>query len=71
MVAAEGGYAVGEWVRTAAPVLLIFVMVAAVVALVLWLFQGRQGSLSTILLNPAVPVTAALMTVCCELIIHR
>ena len=65
------GYAAGEWVQPVAVVLLTFVIAAAVVALVVWLFQGRRGSLSTILLNPAVPVTAVVMTVCYQLIIHR
>jgi hypothetical protein len=68
---ADSGYAPGEWIGTAASVVLVFVVVAAVVALVVWLFQGARGSLKSTLLNPAVPVTAIVMTVCFELITHR
>ena len=57
--------------RVSAALLLVFVIAAAVVALVVWLFQGRKGPLTSSLLNPAVPVTAVVMTVCYELIIHR
>jgi hypothetical protein len=71
VVIADGGYAAGEWVGTAAVILLIFVIAAAVVAVAVWLFQGGQESLAVTLLNPAVPITAVVMTVCCELIIHR
>lgn len=70
-VTPDGGYATGLWVHTAAVALLVFVIAAAVVALVVWLFEGGKGSLAATLLNPAVPVTAVVMAVCYELIMNR
>lgn len=71
MVLADGGYAVNEWAGPAAAAVLVFVLVAGLVAVVLRLYQGGQGSWKAILANPAVPVTAVVMTVCFELIVHR
>ena len=68
---AEGGYTAGEWLSTAGVVVLIFAVSVAVVALIVGLFQRGQKSLTQTLLDPAVPITAVVLTVCCELIMHR
>jgi hypothetical protein len=70
-VVADGGYGAGAWVGTAAAVVLIFVVSAALVALVWWLVQGRRGSFATALLDPVVPVSAVVITIGYQLIVHR
>lgn len=70
-VLAADGYTAGDWIGTAAAVVLIFVVAAALVALIWWLVQGRRNSYKTSLLDPVVPISALVITIGYQLIVHR
>jgi hypothetical protein len=70
-VMADSGYTVGDWVGTAAAIVLIFVVAAALVALIWWLVRGRRGSYRSSLLDPVVPISALVVTIGYQLIVHR
>jgi hypothetical protein len=62
---------VGVWVGTAAAIVLIFAVAAALVALIWWLIQGRRGSYASALLDPVVPISAVIVTIGYQLVMHR
>lgn len=71
MVLADSGYSAGDWIGTAFAVFLIFVAAAALVGLIWWLVQGRRDSYRTALLDPVVPISAVVITVGYQLIVHH
>jgi uncharacterized membrane protein YciS (DUF1049 family) len=71
VVTADGDYSAGTWIGTTFAVGLIFVVAAAVVALVWWLIQGRRASYKKALLDPVVPLSAVVITVGYQLIVHH
>lgn len=70
-VLADGAHTIGDWVGTAAAVALVFVVAAAVVGLIWWVVQGRKESFKTALLDPIVPISAVVITVGFQFIVHH
>lgn len=70
VVLADGDYSAGTWIGTAFAVALIFALSVALVGLIWWLVQGRREPYRTALLDPVVPISAVVITIGFQLIVH-
>jgi len=69
-VQAAGLYSVGSWIGTAAAIVLIFVVAAALVGFIWWLVQGRRDSYARALLDPVVPISALVITIGYQVVVY-
>lgn len=71
VLADDDKYSASTWLGTTVAVVLIFVVAAALVGLIWWLVQGRKEPFTKALLDPVVPISALVITIGYQLIVHK